>query len=207
MKKIIYFIISIVLGFLFNTEYSYASGPFGVNMGDKIESFNNLKRIPNISKREFVETFITNSLPNGIPDLSKYYLEFGPKGLISVIGEAVFEIDNNTKNQYNSRYWCTRSQLFESIKNGLLEKYGNSTKNNLLDSDIYGTDPNHYLEEWWLKNNENYIDFIFLSADRSGNICKIKLDYNFINSSTTEKDMKEVKSGKKNKKIIDTNKL
>lgn len=96
--------------FISNTAIA---GPFGTNINDNIEKYNNLKQIaPN--------KYVTNFLPNSHESFTPYILEFNKNGLHSVAGIGKLLINDQRC------YQIIRE--FNKLKKLLTEKYGDPTK-------------------------------------------------------------------------------
>lgn len=104
-----YFIFIFVYFILYNIAFA---GPFGTNMNDKIEQYNNLKQIAH-------NQYLTNFLPNSHEKFTPYMLEFNTNGLHSVTGLGKLH-------EYDHKCFRVLSEFLE-LKKLLTKKYGEPT--------------------------------------------------------------------------------
>lgn len=107
------FMALLLIGFMFSPIMSQA-GPFGTRMGQPKEEFENLQKID--SDKPGLESFITSNLPKRHSLFKNYLLDFGPNGLISIIGMS--ETFSNDRAAQAAR------NAYDNIKKQLTEKYG-----------------------------------------------------------------------------------
>lgn len=88
---------------------SACAGPFGTNMGDTPEKYENLNRINNL----YYKTF---SVPKPHSRLNNYMLGFAENGLARVIGYTEFDAD------YEG---VKAGGLYQALQKALIKKYGN----------------------------------------------------------------------------------
>lgn len=174
---------------IFSSAGIIYAGPFGTNMGDQKEKFQDLEQTGDAS-------FETLNMGKNHPDFGLYLLEIPQKyGLVSV--SACSHIIKNDS------YGTAAKNLFDKIKEQLVSTYGNNTKKiDFLKNGSIWTQNKHWTAGinrrerfyqciWELDGTKNNISLIILkivalSSDETG----VMLSYYYTNYAEYEKELK-----------------
>lgn len=156
----------LTLGCFFALAGLAVAGPFGTEMGQKPEDFQDLEKI---NESGYSTSYFTTNVPKQNSFFTGYGLTFGKNGLALVIG---------TSDSYeNDAYGTHVKKDYEILKNQLTKKYGKPESFDFLKSQsIWNKDRDfamsllkneRKLESFWVENLPDNIASIHLRATAS----------------------------------------